>query len=383
MSADAVERVQTEIANAIYRLATKLDGITEITALLTRETRSRSCGLMIQNKADYSVHGGWYWGIDQIWGLAYQSRYFSSDPSVVEHFAIPEGQAYASPLNKDNAEFRNTAFFSEWCAPQSLGYFAGVYANLDPPLALRLTFQGDFARGPYEPETVRFMQEVLPHVRRAVGINREVTQLIGHTRAFEAMLAQGNNAIVLLNLAGEVIHVNESAQAMAGRGFAIRERRFHVLNAEAQQQAQAAITACCAALSLLTAPVMQAGCHVSIPRPAALPVSLYISPFRLSGASPNAPLPSDMVMIQIINPDSQVRLNEHRLREVMGLTAAEARVAALLCCGDSAIEIAHELSISPHTVRDHVKHIYQRIGVTKQSEFVARAYSVLLSHNTA
>lgn len=369
--------VREELVNRIYRLATQLDGITEITSLVARETRSRSCGLIVQNKIDHSVRGGWYWGIDHVWGLAYMTRYFACDPTVVEHFRLPAQRAYATPLNRENAEFCRSEFFTGFCLPQRIGYFAGVYADQSETIALRLTVQGDFDRGQYEPEALMFLEAVLPHLRRAVGINREVTQLIGHSRAFCAMLQQSRSAIVLMNVAGEVVHANEAVHAMSGRGFTLNGTRLRLIDAAAQRQMQAAVVACSAALSMSSEPVMQAGCHVPIPRARGLALSAYVSPFRLVGASPHAPLPADLVMVQIADPEQEVGLDAAHLRDVMGLTRAESRVASLLCRGDSAQEIALALSLSPHTVRDHIKHIYARVGVSKLSEFVARAYAAL------
>jgi DNA-binding CsgD family transcriptional regulator len=52
-----------------------------------------------------------------------------------------------------------------------------------------------------------------------------------------------------------------------------------------------------------------------------------------------------------------------RLRKRFGLTPAEVRVALILADGFSYAEIAHRLSISPHTVHTHIKEIHQKLGV--------------------
>ena len=365
------------IIDQIYALATRLDGLTEVTGLLARHTRSRSCGLMIQDRKTFQVTGGWFSGIDLAWGLAYQTKFYDRDPTVVEHFQIPSGTAYASRHNRDSAEFRETAFFKEWCTPQKLGYFAGAYLELEGTQALRLTFQGDFKRGQYEPESLHLMQAVVPHLRRAVEINHRITQLIGHTRAFASVLEQSSNAIVLLNSSGEVIYSNSAAEQVRGKDLMFHGKRVHIANPEARKQFDTALVGCFETLRESDAAVMQSGVHVAIPRNSLLPLSVYIAPFRIAGASPQDPVPPDLVMLQIVDPEHQIVLDANRLREVMDLTPAEARVAAYLCRGESAQQIGKSLAISSHTVRDHMKHIYLRVGVSKQSELVARAYSVL------
>ncbi|HSW15031.1 MAG TPA: LuxR C-terminal-related transcriptional regulator [Solimonas sp.] len=370
------ESLFATLMEEIYVVATQLDGITKITEHLARATRSRSCGLMIQNRDTYRVEGGWYWGIDWDWGVAYRDTYYAVDPTVVEHFQIPSGKAYASRFNRDDAEFRETRFFREWCAPQQLGYFAGAYLHLEGDSALRLTFQGDDRRGAYEPQSVALIEALLPHIRRAVDINRRVSQLLGHSNAFSLVLDQSQNAIILLNVQGRMVYCNSAAKTMHCDGLALRDGGIHIHAPEARRQFDLAFAGCIANLGESPAPQMQAGVHVAISRRGLLPLSLYVSPVRLR-ASPADPLPSDLVMLQLIDPEVQLLFDAEQLKEVMTLTVAESRVAARLCRGDSATDIAEALSLSPYTVRDHVKHIYLRVGVSKQSEFVARAYSVL------
>lgn len=57
-----------------------------------------------------------------------------------------------------------------------------------------------------------------------------------------------------------------------------------------------------------------------------------------------------------------------------GLTERESAVTLLLVRGLSAREIATELSISPHTVRDHIKAIYDKAEVSTRGELVAQLF---------
>lgn len=50
-------------------------------------------------------------------------------------------------------------------------------------------------------------------------------------------------------------------------------------------------------------------------------------------------------------------------------------IVLLLARGLAMEEIASELSISPHTVRDHVKAIFAKTGFASRGELVARVFS--------
>lgn len=63
------------------------------------------------------------------------------------------------------------------------------------------------------------------------------------------------------------------------------------------------------------------------------------------------------------------------LLESYGLTDREIEIVVYLARGLSTKDIAAEVSISPHTVRDHVKAIFAKTGFTTRGELVARVFS--------
>lgn len=60
--------------------------------------------------------------------------------------------------------------------------------------------------------------------------------------------------------------------------------------------------------------------------------------------------------------------------EAFGATAREREVATLLARGLSRGEMAEALVLSPHTVEDHVKSLYEKLGVASRHELVARVF---------
>ncbi len=60
--------------------------------------------------------------------------------------------------------------------------------------------------------------------------------------------------------------------------------------------------------------------------------------------------------------------------EAFGATQREREVATLLARGLSRAEMAEALVLSPHTVDDHVKSLYEKLGVESRQELVARVF---------
>lgn len=62
------------------------------------------------------------------------------------------------------------------------------------------------------------------------------------------------------------------------------------------------------------------------------------------------------------------------LVESYGLTEREREITKLIARGDGTADIARELHLSPHTVRDHVKAVLTKVGVSSRGELVATLY---------
>jgi DNA-binding CsgD family transcriptional regulator len=75
----------------------------------------------------------------------------------------------------------------------------------------------------------------------------------------------------------------------------------------------------------------------------------------------------------VIEPASGPRSATMRL-EIDGVTAREREVATLLASGLSNADIAATLVLSPHTVQDHIKSSFEKLGVTSRQELVARVF---------
>ena len=74
--------------------------------------------------------------------------------------------------------------------------------------------------------------------------------------------------------------------------------------------------------------------------------------------------------------ESANKLEQHvkYLMQEAGLTSREADVARLICDGLSDKEIADKLSLSHHTVKDHLKKIYAKFRVHARAQLVSLMY---------
>ena len=75
----------------------------------------------------------------------------------------------------------------------------------------------------------------------------------------------------------------------------------------------------------------------------------------------------------IVEPGHPARI-QPLLMAAYGLTAREQEVARLVLQGESTNEIAERLVVSPHTVQEHLKSIFEKTGVRSRRDLVGKVF---------
>jgi len=76
------------------------------------------------------------------------------------------------------------------------------------------------------------------------------------------------------------------------------------------------------------------------------------------------------VIIEPAHPDRIAPL----LMSIYGLTMREQELTRLMLRGGSTTELAKQLGVSPHTVQQHLKSIFDKTQVNSRAELIAKVY---------
>jgi DNA-binding CsgD family transcriptional regulator len=76
-------------------------------------------------------------------------------------------------------------------------------------------------------------------------------------------------------------------------------------------------------------------------------------------------------VLTLVDLDECLEPNVNILRNVFGLTKAEAKLAARLACGETIEDIAEEHGVSISTARVQLKSIFTKTGTSRQAELVS------------
>ena len=77
------------------------------------------------------------------------------------------------------------------------------------------------------------------------------------------------------------------------------------------------------------------------------------------------------VLVSIADPEARMALPAERLRELFGLTAAEARLTLSLRRGETLQAACERYDVSPHTVRVQLTSIFRKTQTNRQSELMS------------
>lgn len=91
----------------------------------------------------------------------------------------------------------------------------------------------------------------------------------------------------------------------------------------------------------------------------------------VEGASADSDPLAPATLLFILDPEISVETVEAELRQLYGLTSTEASLANLLMEGKALDECCKILDIRRSTARTHLQHLFEKVGVQRQSELVS------------
>ena len=259
-------------------------------------------------------------------------------------------------------ELLRTEFYNDWLRPQKLKHSiaALIMASRDRVILCSTLRSG--SQGPFGAKDVGFYESLLPHLRRAVLTREHATGIFDAGRQALDLLENSPNPCILLAQTLKPVVVNRAARDLLNANCGVSLNRGMLAGARIED------TARLQKLIARAAAARPSGGEMAIYRERGQPLLILVSPIP---PRCEAPLPSQaIVAVWISDPNREAVSRVKRIRTLFELTTAEADIAAEIAHGLSLYEIADLLEISRHTVRNHLKHIFEKTGARRQSDVV-------------
>lgn len=189
------------------------------------------------------------------------------------------------------------------------------------------------------------------------------------THAAEAVLDKLNRGVVIYDADGHVYYANDAAlrAAHASEAISIVDGRLGFSESAAQSRFETFLQQgrerCDGGVGQSSV-VMRVGAGAARP-----PFRVLLSPLATSGDSTVASQPTQHVLM-IYEPHSGRHFPRRILRELYGLSDAEADLALLLFEGESLDAASQRLHISVNTAKTHLHHVFVKCDVHSQGELL-------------
>lgn len=264
-------------------------------------------------------------------------------------------------LISDSA-LERTEFYCDFLRPQSIFYATGGVVAHENGMAAIFGVQRDRGDGPFEDATESWLNRLAPHIRRALHIGRRLEASDRAAGSALDIFATWADAVLIADRDGRILFANDAAERLlAASSLAPRGRLTNSASAPVR-----------ALVEMIAAAVSCAGGKPAdaVPGSCVLPINgrmlaVTVLPFRLPGRIPGTTQAAALVTMRV---PAGGELQE--LTGRYGLTAAEARLWRELLAGKALKTIAGESNISVETLRIHLKHLFQKTGVHRQSELM-------------
>lgn len=306
-------------------------------------------------------------GVDSSTHAYYNAHYAVHNVWVPNTRRLQEGCVTVSSALFPDSLLKDTEFYNGFLRLHDLFYAVGSSIVKSGTRDVKMGFVRSRRAGAYTPGELRLVRQLMPHLRNAVSLHRQLHRLTALADSAVAALELVPVGVILLTQAGRRLHANRRADELAARTQAL-----HFGPAGALQAAGTAATAC---LQRLIDGAVQTGAGKSLAPGGAL---------QLVGAGGRrlqvlvTPLPAlstalegkAMAAVFCSDPDAVIGRLSQRLEALYRMTPAEAQLTEALVNGQSLQEYALARCVTMNTLRTQLKSAAAKTGAKRQADLV-------------
>ena len=259
-------------------------------------------------------------------------------------------------------------FYNVFLRRHGLRYFAAATVSPDPHIEVALSVQRAIGRPEYSEDELKMLEQLAPHVETSLRLSIHLMDAQAMNSGMGTAMARIGIGIFALDSMGRVVSSNAASQALLGDGLSIVNDRLVLANPAASGEAVAAIRNALDGNRIIlaqeTKPILVHRQHAS------RPLALYVLPIPSKSVG-NGFLTRARAIVLLMNPTADGVPDPTLIRDVLGVTLGEARIAALVGSGLSPKDAAERLGIAEETARSVLKRVFSKVGVSRQSELAA------------
>ena len=293
----------------------------------------------------------------------YAENYAAIDERPAALLRAPFGElVHTTSLLSDEVR-RQSVTYNEYLLPSGGENCLNVRmpATRDLQVGWSLVGPGRGHPSDWSTDHVEVIRHLLPHVRQFVRVRHALAEARADGMRTTELLDTRRVGMLLLDRHGRVVEANDRARITLARGEGLSVRQGRLVGippADADGVAVLLDAAC----------RKRRGGSMPITRLHREPLVMYVTPTEPTEVPP----PTDRAVARILlaEPFATPSVNPQLVAAALGLTPAQARVAAALAAGGSVATIAAATHRTPAAVRWHIREALNRLGLSRQLDLV-------------
>jgi DNA-binding CsgD family transcriptional regulator len=255
-------------------------------------------------------------------------------------------------------------FVNEWLRPQGMDHYLIAICTPTRSEIGGYFFGRPKRAGAYEADAVAALKVLQPHLARAMQVGLRLATDTARARALDAFERRLEGVLLVDGKCG-VLWANQAAEGLitAGDRLSSMGRALACHRPDETRKLRQLVAGCSAGVLDGSGGMLAVHGHSG-----RRPLSVLVAPMR--GEHPFVLGPVAAAILFVTDPGRVVRAPRSHLRELYGLTEAEARTAEALLDADRLADVAQKLGVTLATVRTLLQRVFEKTDTHRQSELI-------------
>ena len=266
--------------------------------------------------------------------------------------------------------------FYKMLARHGLKYFAGIPISPDPHIIASIAVQRAIEREPFTGDEIAIVTSLGRHAEKSLRLSLQLINLKLAQGGLGEALSKVGIGVFILDTLGRVVFVNPAGADLSPDGLSVRNGRLQIEPCPERAGIEAAIQR--SVSNDMLARNTESRAMLVDRQDGKRPIAIHILPIAPGDRAEDRILAHARAIVLAIQPDADGPADPAQVRDLLGLTLGEARVAALVGSGLAPREAGEKLGITEETARTTLKRVFSKTGVSRQSELTALLTKLVL-----
>jgi DNA-binding CsgD family transcriptional regulator len=327
-----------------------------------------------------------HFGNDPAFNSSYANYFHSINPYPLARFeTIPVGKVICASDYLPAEFVEHTEFYADFMKPQGITtdhLGISLHNDRESVTLLAICPHESVYRNNRETYESRLVL-LVPHLMRAVEINRAMAAARTAERALGTSLDALRLAAFVIDGAGRILLANQKAEDVLRRDGVLctdRSKGLRAANSPENAAFAAAITCALRSPAALTTQPVRLTSHSSGRAFVAWAVPMWSEqpsgPHHRSQLMPGRRIEAT-VLVLVVEAECALSIPPEAIQAAFKLSAAEARLVSALIAGRTLVEYAHDSGHSRNTVRNQLASALAKTNTQRQAELVTAIVGTL------